>query len=83
MAVFLAGFTAILGKLIQLNEGMLVWYRMFITVVVLGAWMYYKKQIQVVPKTDLLRVAGIGTVIALHWLLFYGSIKYANVQNLL
>lgn len=80
IAVFLAGFTAILGKLIQLNEGMLVWYRMLITVIVLGAWMYYKKQLQVVPKKDLLRIAGVGFVIALHWLLFYGSIKYANVS---
>lgn len=80
IAVFLAGFTAILGKLIQLNEGMLVWYRMFITVIVLGVWMYYKKQLQVVPKKDLLRIAGVGFVIALHWLLFYGSIKYANVS---
>jgi hypothetical protein len=30
IAVFLAGFTAILGKLITLNEGLLVWYRLLI-----------------------------------------------------
>ena len=80
IAVFLAGFTAILGKLIQLNEGMLVWYRLLITVVVLAAWMYNKKQLQAVPKRDLARITGVGCIIALHWLLFYGSIKYANVS---
>jgi drug/metabolite transporter (DMT)-like permease len=80
IAVFLAGFTAILGKLIQLNEGMLVWYRLLITVVVLAAWMYSKNKFQVVPKKDLLHIAGVGSIIALHWLLFYGSIKYANVS---
>lgn len=36
IAVFLAGFTAILGKLIQLNEGLLVFYRLLIAIVVLG-----------------------------------------------
>lgn len=80
IAVFLAGFTAILGKLIQLNEGMLVWYRLLITVVVLAGWMYYKNQLQLVPRKDLLVIGGVGLVIALHWLLFYGSIKYSTVS---
>jgi len=30
-AVFLAGFTGILGRLITLNEGWLVWYRLLIS----------------------------------------------------
>ncbi len=35
MAVFLAGFTGILGRLITLNEGWLVWYRLLIAVLTL------------------------------------------------
>ena len=35
-AVFLAGFTAILGKLIELNEGLLVWYRLIISVIIIA-----------------------------------------------
>ena len=31
IAVFLAGFTGILGRLITVNEGLLVWYRLMIT----------------------------------------------------
>ncbi len=80
IAVFLAGFTAILGKLILLNEGLLVWYRLFITVMVLGAWMIYKKQLERIAAADMLKIAGTGLVIALHWVTFYGSVKYANVS---
>lgn len=80
IAVFLAGFTAILGKLILLNEALLVWYRILITVLVLGAWMFYKKQLQTLPAKDLLKIAGVGLIIALHWVTFYGSVKYANVS---
>ena len=47
IAVFLAGFTAILGVLIKLNEGLLVWYRLFITVVTLGVILFLKKELKV------------------------------------
>ena len=80
VAVFLAGFTAILGKLILLNEGLLVWYRMFLTVMVLGVWMYFSKQLQRINAKDRWKIAGVGLVIALHWVSFYGSVKYANVS---
>ena len=42
IAVFLAGFTGVLGKLISLNEGLLVWYRLLITVATL--WILYMLQ---------------------------------------
>ncbi len=80
IAVFLAGFTAILGKLIGLNEGLLVWYRLFLTVTILGSAMYFKKQLTTVPAADLFKMAGIGFVIAIHWVSFYGSVKYGNVS---
>lgn len=80
VAVFLAGFTAILGKLIGLNEGLLVWYRLFITVFSLGVLLYFKKQLQLIPFKDALIIAGVGMIVAIHWVTFYGSIKYANVS---
>ncbi len=36
-AVFIAGFTAILGKLITLNEALLVWYRLLFTIITMWA----------------------------------------------
>lgn len=80
IAVFLWGFTGVLGKTIQLNEGLLVWYRLLITVVSLFILMKWKKEVFTLDKTRLLQLTGIGAIVALHWVLFYGSIKYANVS---
>ena len=80
VAVFLAGFTAILGKLITLHEGMLVWYRMLITAVTLFALLYFRKELQRLSVKDAFKLFGVGAIVALHWVSFYGSIKYSNVS---
>ena len=80
VAVFLAGFTAILGKLIDLNEGLLVWYRLLITVLTLGLLLFFKKQLERIALKDALKIGGVGVIVALHWVSFYGSIKYSNVS---
>ncbi len=80
IAVFLAGFTAILGKLIGLNEGLLVWYRLLITVIILLTMMYFKKQLVRIPLKDVFKILGVGLIVAVHWVAFYGSVKYGNVS---
>lgn len=80
VAVFLAGFTAVFGKLIELNEGLIVWYRLLITVAVLAVIMLIKKQLKPIPFTDMLRITGVGLILAIHWVCFYGSVKYANIS---
>ncbi len=80
IAVFLAGFTGVLGKLITLNEGLLVWFRLLITVVSLGLILWVKKRLQKIDLTDALRILGVGAIVAFHWVTFYGSIKYANIS---
>lgn len=80
VAVFLWGFTGILGKLISLNEGLLVWWRLLITVVSLWILFALTKSIRKIAPKDCFKIAAIGTVLAFHWLFFYGSIKYANVS---
>jgi drug/metabolite transporter (DMT)-like permease len=79
-AVFLAGFTAILGKLIGLNEGMLVWYRLLITVLSLGALLYFKKELERISLREAFKILGVGLIVAIHWVSFYGSVKYGNVS---
>jgi drug/metabolite transporter (DMT)-like permease len=79
-AVFLAGFTGILGRLITLNEGSLVWWRLFITVITLWLIFFFQKKIVRVSTTDLLKLFGVGAIAAMHWVAFYGSIKYANIS---
>lgn len=80
VAIILAGFTGVLGRLITLNEGLLVWWRMFITVITLLVLFLYQKRFPFVEKKLLLRMIGVGALVALHWVFFYGSIKYANVS---
>jgi drug/metabolite transporter (DMT)-like permease len=80
ISVFLAGFTGVLGKLILLNEGILVWYRIMITVITLFIWLSWKKRIVKISPSNVWKLLGIGTLIALHWVCFYGSIKTANVS---
>ena len=80
IAVFLAGFTGILGKLITLNEGLLVWYRLLISVVTLWLLALLRKQRVRIPIRTVWQIFGVGAIAALHWVTFYGSIKYANVS---
>lgn len=80
IAIFLWGFTGVLGRAIELNEGLLVWYRILITVFSLFVLMKWKKELEKVPFKTMLQLFGIGAIVALHWVCFYGSIKYANVS---
>lgn len=80
LAVFLWGFTGVLGKAIQLNEGLLVWYRLLITVITLFFLMIWKKELKKVTLKTAWKLAAIGCIVALHWVCFYGSIKHANVS---
>jgi len=80
IAVLLAGLTGILGKLISLNEGLLVWWRLFITAVSLWLLAAVRRQDIRIDRLDLWRIIGIGGIAALHWVCFYGSIKYSNVS---
>lgn len=79
-AVFLAGFTGVLGRLIELNEGWLVWYRMLLSSLLLLLIFFIRKQPIRIERKYLMQCVGIGALIALHWVFFYGSIKYANVS---
>lgn len=79
-AIFLWGFTGILGRLITLQEFPLVWWRIFITVTVLGLFLKLRKELEPPPWHEFRKIAGVGALIALHWVTFYGSIKYSNVS---
>jgi drug/metabolite transporter (DMT)-like permease len=79
IAIFLFGFTAILGKLIQLSEFEIVWYRLIFTSISLLFIPRIFRYIKSIPARERWKLAGIGMIVTLHWICFYGSIKYANV----
>ena len=78
--VLLWGFTAILGKLISLPVLELVWWRMTIVVAVLLAWPRVRRELRRTNCQSIAIFAGIGIVVALHWLTFYAAIKLANAS---
>jgi len=78
-AVFLWGFTGVLGRVITLSQTWLVWYRLLITVVSLWMLYFFLGKIRRLPLKSLLFISFIGFLLALHWVCFYGSIKYSNV----
>lgn len=78
IAVFLWGFTAILGKLISYDSLNLVWHRMLITAAVYFCIPAVWKGVSALSRKDMLIFMGIGVIVAMHWLTFYGSIKLGN-----
>jgi drug/metabolite transporter (DMT)-like permease len=78
-AVFLWGFTGVLGRAISLDSIWLVWYRLFITIVSLWALYFFINKIRKTSFRSALAISGIGFVLVLHWICFYASIKFANV----
>lgn len=79
-AVFLFGFTGILGRLIELDAPVLVWHRMWLTAIFMFILVKVTKRWHAVKPQDLMRVFVISSFIAIHWVLFYASIKLAGVS---
>jgi drug/metabolite transporter (DMT)-like permease len=80
LAVLLAGLTGILGRLITLNELMIVCYRMLLTVLSMWVLFAWRKKIESLSTLTIAKIMSVGMIAALHWLTFYGAIKYANVS---
>jgi drug/metabolite transporter (DMT)-like permease len=76
--VFLWGFTAILGKLITLQALPLVWWRVLLCCATL--WFFTRRTVLRMPRAVFLRLFGIGLLVGLHWLCFYGAIKLSNAS---
>jgi drug/metabolite transporter (DMT)-like permease len=78
IAVLLFGVTAILGKLISLNSLPLVWNRLWVAVIGL---LFIPGAIRGLKQMNYKSIAlflGIGLIVAVHWITFYGSIKLGD-----
>jgi len=78
LAVLLYGFTAILGDLITLSASVLVWWRVLITSLSFILIIPVIKTVRKMPGGMLWRFVGIGILVGIHWITFFGAIKYAN-----
>ena len=80
IAVFLAGWTGIFGRMISLGGLPLVWYRMLVSVVTLVLVLALTQRLHKVGWKAVAQIAGCGVLMALHWVAFFASIQTANVS---
>jgi len=80
LLVFIAGFTAILGKLITIGSIPLVWFRMLIAAIIMLIYIrIINLKIEVSNRAKIkFFVAGI--LIALHWITFFEAINQSNIS---
>lgn len=79
LAVLLAACSSIFGNLIKLDAIMITWYRMMLAAVILVLFLFLKKEALRLRRDDL-RSLATGLLLGLHWIMFYASIKFANVS---
>jgi drug/metabolite transporter (DMT)-like permease len=80
ITVFIWGFTGILGAVISIDASYLVWYRVLIAFVSLYAYFLYKKTPIKVSKETFLKLFFTGAIVAIHWILFFQSIKSSTIS---
>jgi drug/metabolite transporter (DMT)-like permease len=82
IAVFLWGFTAILGKLISISSLSLVFWRMCLAAIGFMLIPYAWKSFRTLSAKKISVIMGIGIIICIHWICFYYAIKVANSSSL-
>lgn len=78
--VFLWGFSAILGKLVSIPAVEMVFYRVILAAIGMGAVIFLTKGQFRVSSADLIRLFLVGIIVALHWILFFASARVSNVS---
>ena len=78
--VLIWGFTSILGLLISLPALELVFYRTLLAAVGVGLVMVWRKKNMLVSPAELIKIAGVGVLISLHWIFFFWSAKVSTAS---
>lgn len=80
ISVLLAGFTGILAKLIPMNEGLIVFYRMLFAFLIFCIMLFFMKKKPIESLSNSIKIIGLGALLSLHLIFFFGSIKYSSVS---
>ena len=78
--VFIWGFSPVLGRFITANTWQLVWFRILIALAVMWVYLKLSKHNFNVSRKQFWQLFGIGIIIMVHWLAFYGAIKVSNIS---
>jgi drug/metabolite transporter (DMT)-like permease len=79
LVVLAFGLTGPLGKLITLESLPLVWYRMGLATLGLAAYLWFTRRVRPLGRGGRKAALAVGILVALHWVLFFASIKASTV----
>ncbi len=79
--VLLVASTALFGRLISLPAPVLVLWRTGIAALVLFVGLSLSRRVSLrLSRDKTLKVLGVGVILGVHWLTFFGSVKLSNVS---
>jgi len=78
--VLLWGFTAILGKLISVPPVELVFWRTLLAAAGLAGLLAVRQQPWRLPVGAILRLLGVGALVAAHWIMFFLAARLSSVS---
>jgi drug/metabolite transporter (DMT)-like permease len=78
--VFLWGFSAILGKLVEIPAMEMIFFRGILAAAGMAIVIGITRGTFKVSGIDLVRLLLIGSIVALHWVSFFGSARISNVS---
>ena len=81
--VLIWGFTGILGALISIDAVQLVWFRVMIASLTLLGYFKLSRTSIKVSKRQFLAFFFTGSIVAIHWILFFHAIKISTVSVVL
>ena len=81
LLVLLLATTAVWGKLVSVSALALVWWRTVLAApaaLLLAAWWFRRP---VLPGAgEIVRLLGVGVIVGLHWMCFFGAIRISNIS---
>ncbi|MET3113698.1 drug/metabolite transporter (DMT)-like permease [Pedobacter sp. CG_S7] len=80
LTILIWGFTGILGALISMDAVQMVWYRVLIAAATLFLYFLLSKTSMKITKKQFLQFFFTGSIVALHWVLFFHAIKVSTVS---
>ncbi|HLS95005.1 MAG TPA: DMT family transporter [Sphingobacterium sp.] len=80
IAVLFLGLSPVLGKLITLNEGLLTWYRVAFSAIILFFVLRFSKVEKRLRFSEKVAIGSVGVLVALSWVFFFAGIKYSNIS---
>lgn len=80
LIVFIWGFSAILGKLVEMPSTEVVFYRTLLASIGLALLLKFRKRVFAIGRAGIVKTLGTGLLIGAHWVLFFEAARVANVS---